>query len=151
MNIFLDTNVVLEYALRREKFQMARELFEKIESQRDCMYISEGSFYSMVFLVDKFLRKQIGLVGEERISSLRVIMANILYDVNISGCEKDDLLRSVNNPIFKDLEDSCQYQAAVKAGCKYLVTFNIADFPVGNDGSVQVLTPQQYLDLNTNK
>ena len=78
-------------------------------------------------------------------------MANILYDVNISGCEKDDLLRSVNNPIFKDLEDSCQYQAAVKAGCKYLVTFNIADFPVGNDGSVQVLTPQQYLDLNTNK
>ena len=151
MNIFLDTNVVLEYALRREKFQMARELFEKIESRRDCMYISEGSFYSMVFLVDKFLRKQIGLVGEERISSLRVIMANILYDVNISGCEKDDLLRSVNNPIFKDLEDSCQYQAAVKAGCKYLVTFNIADFPVGNDGSVQVLTPQQYLDLNTNK
>ena len=151
MNIFLDTNVVLEYALRREKFQIARELFEKIESRRDCMYISEGSFYSMVFLVDKFLRKQIGLVGEERISSLRVIMANILYDVNISGCEKDDLLRSVNNPIFKDLEDSCQYQAAVKAGCKYLVTFNIADFPVGNDGSVQVLTPQQYLDLNTNK
>ena len=57
MNIFLDTNVILESALRREELEVTRELYEKIERQGDRMFISVGSFYSMIFVVDNFLRQ----------------------------------------------------------------------------------------------
>ena len=151
MNIFLDTNVILEGVLKREEFEMTRELYERIKRQDDRMFISAGSFYSMVFVVDKFLRKQCGLFGEERVDTLRVIMKNILFDLNVIGSDKDDLLQSINDLNFKDIEDSCQYQAAKRAGCQMLITFNISDYPISSEQPVQVLTPKQYIDLNTSK
>ena len=151
MNIFLDTNVILEGVLKREEFEMTRELYERIKRQDDRMFISAGSFYSMVFVVDKFLRKQYGLLGEERVNTLRVIMTNILFDLNVIGSDKDDLLQSINDLNFKDIEDSCQYQAAKRADCQILITFNISDYPIRSEQPIQVLTPQQFLDLNTNK
>ena len=146
MNIFLDTNVILESALRREELEVTRQLYDKIKRQGDRMFISVGSFYSMIFVVDNFLRKQCRLFGEERINTLRVIMTNILFDLNVIGSDKDDLLQSINDLNFKDIEDSCQYQAAIKAGCQMLITFNVSDFPTGSELPVQVLTPQQFLD-----
>ena len=151
MNIFLDTNVILEGALRREEVEITRELYERIKRQGDRMFISAGSFYSMVFVVDKFLRKQCGLLGEERVNTLRVIMTNILFDLNVIGSDKDDLLQSINDLNFKDIEDSCQYQAAKRADCQILITFNFSDYPIRSEQPIQVLTPQQFLDLNTNK
>lgn len=151
MNIFLDTNVILESTLRREGYEVTRALYERIRHQDGRMFISGGSFYSMIYVVDNFLRKHCRLIGDERINTLRVIMTNILYDLNVIGSDKDDLLQSINDVKFKDIEDSCQYQTAVKAGCDFLITFNIGDYPVDDDAVVRVLTPQQYLDLETLK
>jgi hypothetical protein len=50
MNIFIYTNVILEGALRREEFEIARELYERIKRQDDRMFISAGSFYSVQVL-----------------------------------------------------------------------------------------------------
>ena len=151
MNIFLDTNVILESTLRREGYEVTRALYERIRHQDGRMFISGGSFYSMIYVVDNFLRKQCRLIGDERINTLRVIMTNILYDLNVIGSDKDDLLQSINDLNFKDIEDSCQYQAAKRADCQILITFNISDYPIRSEQPIQVLTPQQFLDLNTNK
>ena len=78
MNIFLDTNVILESTLRREEYEVTRALYERIRHQDGRMFISGGSFYSMIYVVDNFLRKQCRLIGDERINTLRVIMTNIL-------------------------------------------------------------------------
>ena len=145
MIVFLDTNIILENVLGREDSVIAHELIESLKAQDARMYISEGSFYTMIYLVDKFLRKQRELSGNERISALRVIMSNILIDVEIVGRDKNELLLGVSNLNFKDMEDSCQYQAAKKAGCSVLITFNTSDFLTESDASLQVLTPQQYL------
>ena len=42
---------------------------------------------------------------------------------------------------FKDVEDGCQYELAMKAGCTLLLTFNSHDFPSDDIGSVKVMTP----------
>ena len=39
---------------------------------------------------------------------------------NVAEHDNDSLLRSVEDISFDDLEDSCQYQAAQKAGCEVL-------------------------------
>ena len=83
--------------------------------------------------------------------TLRKMMSNILQTVRVAEHDNDSLLRGINNIQFMDVEDGCQYQVAQKVGCELLITFNIADYPTNDDAPVQVLTPQQYLELNTNQ
>lgn len=151
MNIFIDTNVILENFIIREDFNTAHLLFQRLQQEKHPLYMSVGSFYTMVFLIDKYLRKELELLGEERISALRQIMTKILQTICVAEHDNESLLRGVNNIQFKDVEDSCQYELAQKVGCEILLTFNISDFPTGNESPVQVLTPQQYLEIDVNK
>ena len=146
MNIFIDTNVILENFIIREDFNTAHLLFQRLQQEKHPLYMSVGSFYTMVFLIDKYLRKELELLGEERISALRQIMTKILQTEHVAEHDNESLLRGVNNIQFKDIEDSCQYELAQKVDCKILLTFNTSDFPTEDDAPVQVLTPQQYLD-----
>lgn len=147
MNIFLDTNVILENFVVRENYETAHQLFLTLRRQNHCLFMSVGGFYTIIFLIDKYLRKESGLTGDERIMALRQIMSAILQTIQVAEHNNDSLLRGINNVRFRDFEDSCQYELAGKAGCEILITFNVSDFPISVDASVQVLSPQQYLDL----
>jgi hypothetical protein len=81
------------------------------------MYMSVGSFYTMMFLIDKYLRKELGLTGEVRIATLRSLAVKIVKAISVVEHDNESLLRGVEDVQFKDIEDSCQYQAAVAAGC----------------------------------
>ena len=107
MKVLIDTNVILEYFMRREEYEVAERFLLQIHERNLKAYMTVGAFYTMHYT----------------------------------------LLNAISDLHYKDLEDSCQYQAAVKVGCNYLVTFNTADYPVVKNAPVQVLTPQQYLDL----
>ena len=151
MNVFLDTNVILENFLVREEFTIAHRLFDELHVHKHVLFMSVGSFYTMIFLVDKYLKKEYGLHGDSRMLTLRKMMSNILQTVRVAEHDNDSLLRGINNIQFMDVEDGCQYQVAQKVSCELLITFNIADYPTNDDAPVQVLTPQQYLELNTNQ
>ena len=101
----------------------------------------------MIFLVDKYLRKELGLSGVARLMALRQIMSNILKTIHVAEHDNESLLRGVRNIEFSDLEDSCQYELAQKIGCEYLLTFNTVDFPSFETDKLQVLTPQEYINL----
>ena len=129
MRIFLDTNVILENFLAREDFKTAHNLFRAMQGQNHELFMSVGSFYTMIFLVDKYLRKVFGLIGDERVKMLRQIMSNILQTVSVAEHDNESLLRGIKNEAFKDVEDGCQYELAMKAGCTLLLTFNSHDYP----------------------
>jgi predicted nucleic acid-binding protein len=145
MNILLDTNVILEYFAVRERYSIAKQLFEHLRGKGDALFMSSGSFYTMIFLVDKMLRKQMGLQGEIRENALRDIMEQILDTIAVAEHDKESLLRGVRNMQFKDIEDGCQFEQAKKASCELLLTFNVADYPSVADSSVTVLSPEEYL------
>lgn len=146
MRIFLDTNVILENFLAREDFKTAHNLFRAMQGQNHELFMSVGSFYTMIFLVDKYLRKVFGLIGDERVKMLRQIMSNILQTVSVAEHDNESLLRGIKNEAFKDVEDGCQYELAMKAGCTLLLTFNSHDYPSDDIGSVKVMTPTEYLE-----
>ena len=146
MKIFVDTNVILEEFLQRENFYIAHRLFVLLHEQKHELYMSAGSFYTIIFLVDKFLRKELVLTGEERISELRKIMSNILMSIQVAGHDNDCLLRGVRNMLFKDIEDGCQYELAINADCEYLITFNVSDYPESPDATIKVLTPAEFVE-----
>ena len=148
--MLLDTNVVLEYLIQREQYETVRVMFMRMERLATEMFISVGGFYTMLFLVDKFLRRERSLVGEKRIQTLRWMMEGILHVIHVAEHDKESLLRGITDTNYRDLEDSCQYQVAAKTGCNYIISFNVSDFPKVKDAQVQVLTPQQFLDLSAN-
>ena len=143
--IFLDINVILEFFLNREEGKTAEQLFAKLGEQKHVPYMTVGSFYTMIFLVDKFLRKERGLQGEVRLQVLRELMSDILRVITVAGHDNQSLLQGIEDVHYKDIEDSCQYQAAKKAGCELLITFNDTDFPVAEDSAPRVMTPDAFL------
>ena len=151
MRIFLDTNVILENFLVREDFKTAHNLFHALKGQKHELFMSVGSFYTMIFLVDKYLRKVIGLIGDDRVKRLRQIMSNILQAVSVAEHDNESLLRGIKNEAFKDVEDGCQYELAIKAGCTLLLTFNSHDFPSDGKGNIKVMTPAEYLEQQENE
>ena len=146
MRLFVDTNVILEYFLDREKGKTAGRLFALFQEQKYSLFMTVGSFYTMIFLVDKYLRKERGLQGEMRLQVLRELMSDILRVIRVAGHNKSSLLRGINDVEYKDIEDSCQYQAAQRAGCEVLITFNDTDYPVAEGAVPCVMTPQDFLN-----
>ena len=146
MNILLDTNVILEYFAVRERYAITKRLFDHLRDEGNTLLMSVGRFYTMIFLVDKMLRKQMGLQGETRVKALRDFMERILDTISVAEHDKESLLRGVRNMQFKDIEDGCQLELAKKMSCELLLTFNVADYPSVADSSVTVLSPEEYLE-----
>ena len=148
MKVLIDTNIILDLILQREQVDVASKLIALLRNQNHEIYMTEGGFYGMIYTVDNYLRKVMGLKKPERTNTLRSIMAQVLNFFQVAGHDNKSLLEGVNNMAFTDIEDSCQYQAAIRIGCSHLLTFNIKDYFIGEDAPVKVLSPQQYLNLN---
>lgn len=146
MKIFVDTNVILENFLQRENYNVTHRLFDLLKNQEHVLIMSSGSFYTMVFLVDKYLKRERGMSGEVRLMALRQIMSGILKDIRVAEHDNESLLCGLNNPQFKDIEDGCQYELAKKAACELLLTFNTSDYPTNTELGVMVLSPSEYLN-----
>ena len=146
MKIFVDTNVILEYFIEREDFFIVNRLFQLIRAQKHELLMSVGGFYTILFLIDKYLRKEKGLIGDARVEALRAIMRNIVTTINVAEHDRDSLLRGIGNTLFKDIEDGCQYELALKSRCACLVTYNVKDYPKFDDNSpVEILLPEDFI------
>ena len=144
--VFIDTNVILDFILHREHWAEAKDVVAHFVENRTEMVMSVGGFYTMHYLIDKYLRKELHLDKTTRIVPLRTLLTRILQTFNVAEHDKASLLRGVGDPQYTDLEDSCQYQLAVKSGCEMLITFDIDHFPQTENGALLVVTPQAFME-----
>ena len=147
MKVLVDSNVILEVILHREQVDIAKRCLSMLSHGDHEAYLTVGGFYGMLYTVDNYLRKVMDLKRPDRIDALRSIMKQVLNKFQVAEHDRDSLLRSIDDRAFSDLEDSCQYQAALKEGCLLLITFNKSDFDVSDDSPVKVMTPQEFLAL----
>ena len=146
MKVFIDTNIILEYLMQREYANAVEIVLDIFRKRAIQVFMSAGGFYSLLYIIDNYLKKELGIGQPERLSALRNIATQVLEDFCVAGQDNQILLQGISDTMFTDLEDSCQYQAALEAGCSLLLTFNITDYPLDSNGPIKVLTPQQYLD-----
>lgn len=144
MKVLIDSNVILEVILQREEYKVANCLLKTLHKDKHEMFMTVGSFYGIVYTVENYLRKVMELKKPERVEALRSIMIQVLKQYHVAGHDRESLLRAIGDNKFTDLEDSCQHQAAVKAGCDYLISFNLKDYAEG--ASMKAMTPQAFLD-----
>ena len=146
MKVFLDTNVLLEYLMRREQVDIVERLIGCLQRAGDEMYMSAGGFYSILYVMDNYFRKELEIKNPERTAAIRAIAKQLLSNFRVAEHSNDSLLDGVCNETFVDLEDGCQYHVALKTECEYLLTFNIKHYPVGTH-NINVLTPSEFMSF----
>ncbi len=131
--LFLDTNILIDFTLRREYDLSATDaLFELAEEKKIDLFVSE----SVITTTFYFLQK-------EKINSLKVFR-ELSSCINIIPFRKDILFSQLEH--FKEVEDGMLYFMASKANLNFFVTRNIKHFKF-QFPSLPVLTPTQFLNF----
>ena len=92
MKVFIDTNIILEYFMHREEYATSERLLMELRQNGIQMFMSVGAFYTILYVVLKYLRKEQELVGEECIRNLRAVMQQILLLFDVAEHDKESLL-----------------------------------------------------------
>lgn len=145
MNVFCDTNIILEYLFKRKDAESIKTIFCYLNSKKISKVISAGSFYTLTYLIENYLKKE-DLRKEDRVKKLRRIMKSLLIEYGIVG--NLDWEKGIEDLRFTDLEDSYQYQAALISGCDVLITLNVRDFSqvVSLDvNALQICSPSDFI------
>ncbi len=128
--LFLDTNFVMDYFVR-EDFQGDSEKLITIEKRaRTQFFISYLTIANFAYIMRK-------MDSEDLKSLIRQICKSFIVISNTEAQIQRALELS-----SKDFEDTLQYQAALDAGCDYIITRNEKDFSFS---SIPVMSASNYL------
>ena len=134
MKALIDTNVILDYVLRRKYFfKNAEEIFSLGEYQKVMLYISALSFGSTTHFLSR----------EYKEAECKYILNVLTQVLRILPFDKHIIKKSLYSN-FKDIEDGYQYFTAKEYGIPIVVTRNVKDFVVDD---ISVLTPEQFLSM----
>lgn len=116
MKVFLDTNILLDYGLDREKADFAGGILQLGKDGLIELYASYLSYANMGYI----LRHH---PVAERYELVRMMRQPLF----VLPCDANQLDAGLLTEV-KDFEDMLQYQCALAAGCDVVVTNNKKDF-----------------------
>lgn len=132
IKVFIDTNVVLDFLLKRESFyDDARTIMAMGYNNLCVLYISSLSFSNIAYIARK---KFTGDSLYQCFSEIRELM-------HVSSVTESDIDAAIQLRA-NDFEDSVQYCSALSVGVDCIVTRNCKDFPFSN---IAVLSPQEFI------
>jgi predicted nucleic acid-binding protein len=134
--------------LQERKFSEEVNFILKYAQHGACdLYISYGSFYTITYLSEKYLKAEESLSKEDRVARLRMILNSILNTFKLASQSEQTIHNAVNDSAFSDLEDSYQAHIAEETGCDILLTINEGHFSLfAKESPIKVMTPQTFVD-----
>lgn len=147
MTIFCDTNIVMEYLQQRQFASQVEQILNKALQNGDQLFLSVGSFYTITYLTERYLKTDQSLTKEIRVSRLRYILNGVLGIFTLTDQFEQSISDGINDLLFDDLEDSYQAHVACDSGCDILLTINEKHFS-GFNGlhSIKVMTPMSFIE-----
>jgi len=133
--LLIDTNVILDWRLKREPF------FENAETIIElCMHGKLRGFLACHSILNLFyiLRKELNIIKRK---DLLLMLCN---NFDIIGINQEMLITVLCSDNFKDLEDDMQIKCAVDKDLDYIITRNIKDF---KNSKVKAILPEDFLVL----
>jgi predicted nucleic acid-binding protein len=132
MNLFIDTNVLIDLIDKREPFYKdVAIIFSLAENKKFKLATSSLSFVNTFYVVSK---SSSGLLVLDALKKIRIICAIS----NIDEIVVDQSL--ISN--FNDFEDAVQYFSALHHKCDIIITRNKKDF---KNSEIPVMTPMELL------
>ena len=139
MNIFLDSNVLVDWLLNRTAGfpHEASRIMEACESGQITGYVSAPSFYLVAYLLEKAGKKN---------PELRMLIENVLQMVIVTPQSNTQIKRGLELGLT-DTEDGFQLAAAITiSNCSYFVTANTKDFPA-DVKNLKVIHTRDFVSL----
>ncbi len=132
MNVFVNTNTLLDVLARRESFYAdSAEVWTLAEAGRVTAFASTLSLPNLYYLLRRVKGQQ---AARKALGILRDIFTLVPLDVQIAN-------QAIDADIT-DFEDAIQFFSALRARANVLITRNPKDFPVGD---IAIQTPAEFL------
>lgn len=145
MNVFFDTNIVLEFLADRPQASQVEDVFAFCNTKEWRKFMSLGSVYTIAYMTERILHEQ-GFVKPYLVEEQRKIFQSILDNFEIVPLSVEGVAAGTDDKSFTDLEDSFQYQSAKQADCDVLLTLNLKDFKDVGESSIKIMDPQSFLN-----
>lgn len=135
MIVFLDTNVLLDWFLEREKFYYAAATLLSLADQKTIdIAVSSMSLVTANYICCERNK----LKDDEWAAKMRVL--EII--TNVCPVTKSNIFDVIALG-WKDYEDAVQYHVCKSFGCDVLVTRNVKDFALSD---IPIKTPEEMID-----
>lgn len=135
MEVLIDTNIVLDWFLKREPFyETAKKLLNKCWFSNIKSYLTLHSICDMFYIIDK----KFDVAEKKKLLQLLLNRNDIISET------KSDIEHFINDEMMDDLEDGLQMQSAEKCQLDYIITRNISDF---ENSSIRAIQPEDFLKL----
>ena len=132
MNIFLDTNVLIDLIDKREPFYNEIAIITSLaENKKVKLAASSLSFVNAVYVISRNIEEKIVL---EALKKFRIIC-------EVSNIDEIVIDKSLISN-FDDFEDAVQYFSAVHHQSEVILTRNKKDF---KNSEIPVMTPTEFL------
>ncbi len=137
-NIFLDTNVIIDFLADRMPFSLdAAKLFNMASAGKIRIYISAVSYNNIYYILRQSLSNGETMKLLNQLSEL----------TEIADVTKDVISKSLKTE-FKDFEDAIQYNCALGINkMDFIVTRNTKDF---KKSQLPVMSPRETVALFAN-
>lgn len=133
MKVFLDTNVVIDFCAKREKFfSSAAKIIDLGISGDIDLAVSSLTFINVAYIMRKGYDKEVVMDKLDELASL----------FEITQIDGDTIRQSIEKR-SKDFEDCVQCFSAMTANSDLIVTRNVNDF---KDLPLPVMTPDDFID-----
>lgn len=134
MKIFLDTNIILDIALKRQPYSGAAAKILKVSDFNHFhLFISASMATDVFYMIRKIKGKAIGLT----------FLKDLLDIIDVCKVDKSILLLALESD-FGDFEDAVQHFAAVDAEVEMLITRNKKDYTTS---SLKIMEPEEFVDV----
>ena len=135
MKVFLDSDIVLDFLLKREPFFIeALQLFILKEKEDFKLYTSAIIISNVYYISSKQFPKPI---IKQKIKELASI-------IQIVDSTRQSIYQSFESD-FSDFEDAIQYHTALESKCTFFITRNTKDYKKAKN--MRVLTAAQFCKL----
>ncbi len=133
IKILLDTNIILDVALKRHPhYDHSAALFVKLDEKEFGAYITATTVSDIYYIAKKAKGHQTAIH----------FLESLLYIVDILGIDKKIILMSLESE-FPDFEDAIQSYASEINGIQRIITGNAKDFL---NSAIKIQTPIQFLE-----
>jgi predicted nucleic acid-binding protein len=136
MNVFFDTNVLLDVLLRREPFSRdAAAVWTLAERRNINGSVSVISFPNIFYILRRLRDRS---AARQAMQILRNIFTPVPFD--------DQILNQAIDSGFQDLEDAVQYFSAIRIGASFVLSRDPHHFP--KRGQLAVVSASEFLSAH---
>ena len=131
--VLLDTNVLLDFLLRREpNYEYAKNIIEEIVNGNVQGYITASMATDVFYLLQKTNGKTFALNS----------LDDLLIILDVLTVYRDDVYSALYSG-WDDYEDALQAHVAVRSGMNAIVTRNIKDYKKAKN--IDIVLPNDFL------